>query len=82
MLSTVTGGQSALYLAGAVLALLIVFVVQCMLIGWGVSIAVRTYRWAMRHHQPAAAVGSSRRAKTVNLPAGGLNSYASQRNNR
>jgi hypothetical protein len=50
MLSTVTGGQSALYLAGAVLALLIVFVVQCMLIGWGVSIAVRSYRWCMRGH--------------------------------
>jgi hypothetical protein len=75
-------GQALLLAVGGLAAWALIFVVWWMLVGYGTSIAVRTYRWAMRHHQPAAAVGSSRRAKTVNLPAGGLNSYASQRNNR
>jgi hypothetical protein len=52
MLSTVTGGQAALYAVGAFLALVVVFVVQCLIIGWGVSIAVRSYRWCMRYRDP------------------------------
>jgi len=61
-------GQALLLAVGGLAAWALIFVVWWMLVGYGTSIAVRTYRWAMRHHQPAAAVG--------------LNSYASQRNNR
>ena len=56
MLSTVSGGQAVLYAVGVALAALIVFVVQCLIIGWGVSIAVRSYRWCMRGHDRAAEI--------------------------
>ena len=39
MLSTLTGGQAALYILGGFLASILVFVVYCMFIGWGVPIA-------------------------------------------
>jgi hypothetical protein len=81
MLTTITGGQTALYLIGGALAALVVFAGWCMIAGWGVSIAVRSYRWCMRHHQPTPVV--ARRTKTVTLPEGGLDRYqASQVSSR
>jgi hypothetical protein len=64
-----------------VLAWTVLFVVFWALTGWGVSIAVRTYRWCMRHHQPTPVV--DRRTKTVTRPEGGLDRYqASQVSSR
>ena len=55
MMSTVHGGQAAAYIALATVAVTLGFVLFWALTGWGVAIAVRSYRWAMRA-QPAHVV--------------------------
>ena len=43
-------GQALLLAVGGLAAWALIFVVWWMLVGYGTSIAVRTYRWCMRGH--------------------------------
>jgi hypothetical protein len=71
MMSHLQGGQVAAYLALAVVAVTLAFVLFWALTGWGVAIAVRSYRWAMRA-QPRQVVQVSvvNRAALDTVPAG------------
>jgi hypothetical protein len=46
------GAGLAAFIVLAICAWAIAFIIYWALMGWGVSIAVRSYRWAMRNHRP------------------------------
>ena len=62
--------QAAALGVAVALGTLVLFVVNWMLIGWGVSIAVRTYRWCMRYHEIVPAERSESRGGRDFLAAG------------